>query len=390
MNRKYAVTRRWHRWLLGALDFVGAPWGWWRKRRARWHLLRPLEVRRLLLVRRRRFGDLILLLPAVERARELFPRATITWLAEPQYGEFLRTAATGAEIWCPASWREIWQRRRQFDLALEFHGEVQSIVMARLLARRVAGYAIRGGGFLLDLEADYDWHADAATRQVNLVEAAAGGPFSRQAHPPRLMPAPEWQRGAAPLLHDIRTPYVLLHPGCGQPAKRWPPERWRAPMAHCRELDLDVVLAGGPGDVALCEWLARSNSARNLAGRTDWGALAGLVAGAACVVAPDTGIAHLARALGVATVTLFGPTDPEVWGGRGENDANVVQRLPCSHCNRGHCRLPQARSAVAPPCMQAITVAEVSCALEMAIANRLPLRPPRILPGAPRRRDRRA
>ncbi|MGH9483259.1 MAG: glycosyltransferase family 9 protein, partial [Terriglobales bacterium] len=325
-----------------------------------------LEVRRLLLIRRRRFGDLVLLLPALERARELFPQATITWLAQPEYRGFLAAAGTGVELWCPANWRVALRGpRRRFDLALEFHGELPCILLGRLLADRLAGYGIRGGGFLLDLEAEYDWGLEAAARQVRLVEAAAGRPPSSGTATPRLALAPEWRRAAAPLTAGAQGAYVVLHPGCAQPAKFWPPERWRALIARCRERGWEVVLTGGAEDRALCDWLSSGGVARNLCGRTDWGALAGVVAGAAAVTASDTGVAHLARALGVPAVTLFGPTDPAVWGGANQQPGrNLVRLLACSPCNRGRCPLPQAADGAPSPCMQAITVGEVFYALE--------------------------
>lgn len=352
------------------LDALGAPFGAWRRRRARRH---AVAVRRLLLVRWQRFGDLVLLQPALARARELYPQARITLLAHPQYRTFLAAACPGVELWSPPSWRAAFvgagasavapraprlsRRGPRFDLALEFHGELPWLLVARRQARRVAGYGIRGGGFLLDHPVPYAWRCDAATRQQNLVEAAARARWT-PAPAPRLAPLAAWPAHAAPI-----TPgYILLHPGCGQPAKQWPPERWRALVQRGRARGWRLAVAGGPGDRALGDWLAAGLGAAmpNLAGRLDWTELAAVVAQAACVVSADTGVAHLARALAVPTVTLFGPTDPVVWGGAG---IALSHPPPCGPCHRGRCPL----TADIAPCMAAIGLEEVLGAVERVL-----------------------
>jgi ADP-heptose:LPS heptosyltransferase len=110
---------------------------------------------------------------------------------------------------------------------------------------------------------------------------------------------------------------VLVHPGARYGSKRWPARRFAevAAALNCpvtpvvitgtaEERDLALAVAG-----AAC--LAES---RVLAGRTDLEQLCALVAGAALVVSGDTGVAHLAAAFGIPSVTLFGPVGPELWG----------------------------------------------------------------------------
>jgi ADP-heptose:LPS heptosyltransferase len=122
---------------------------------------------------------------------------------------------------------------------------------------------------------------------------------------------------ADPARLDLRAPAgpvpapgaTVLHPGAAAPARRWPVERW---VAVARAATGDVVVTAGPGEEALAEAVALAAGARVFAG--DLGALARLVAGAARVVCADTGVAHLATALGTPSVVLFGPTDPAEWG----------------------------------------------------------------------------
>jgi ADP-heptose:LPS heptosyltransferase len=102
---------------------------------------------------------------------------------------------------------------------------------------------------------------------------------------------------------------TVLHPGAAAPARRWPAERW---AAAARAAPRPVVITAGPGEEALAQEVARRGDATVFAGPLR--DLVALVAGAARVLCADTGIAHLATALGTPSVVLFGPTSPARWG----------------------------------------------------------------------------
>jgi ADP-heptose:LPS heptosyltransferase len=110
---------------------------------------------------------------------------------------------------------------------------------------------------------------------------------------------------------------AVLHPGASSRARQWPPERWAA-VARAQALaGRRVVLTGDAAERPLALAIAREASLNPdfvLAGRTTLLQLTALVAAAALVVCGDTGIAHLATALGTPSVVLFGPTSPARWG----------------------------------------------------------------------------
>jgi ADP-heptose:LPS heptosyltransferase len=114
---------------------------------------------------------------------------------------------------------------------------------------------------------------------------------------------------AAPPERSPHPGATVIHPGASAPARRWPATRW---AAVARELPGPVVVTAGPGEQALAGAVARDAGATVFAG--DLRALAALVAGAARVLCADTGVAHLATALGTPSVVLFGPTAPGQWG----------------------------------------------------------------------------
>jgi ADP-heptose:LPS heptosyltransferase len=110
---------------------------------------------------------------------------------------------------------------------------------------------------------------------------------------------------------------VVVHPGAASTGRRWPPDRFAAVIRVLRTHGVDVVLTGSSAEADLCSQirdLAGEVRITSLAGSTDLEGLCCLIASARAVVSNDTGVAHLATAFGVASVTLFGPTSPERWG----------------------------------------------------------------------------
>ena len=122
--------------------------------------------------------------------------------------------------------------------------------------------------------------------------------------PPR--PAPDYAHGA-----------TLIHPGAASAARRWPAERFAAVARTELAAGRQVVVTGGPHEVDRARSVARAaeiDDTAVYAGETELLDLAALVAAAGRVVCGDTGVAHLATALGTPSVVLFGPTSPAHWG----------------------------------------------------------------------------
>lgn len=110
---------------------------------------------------------------------------------------------------------------------------------------------------------------------------------------------------------------VLIHPGAGSAARHWPLQHWAAVARWELQRGCRVVVTGGPGEVELARRLAREAGLGEdsvMAGELDVRQLAAAVAAARRVVSSDTGIAHLAVAMGTPSVTVFGPMPPSRWG----------------------------------------------------------------------------
>ena len=167
-------------------------------------------------------------------------------------------------------------------------------------------------------------------------------------------------------------PYVILHlwPGGANFEERsWPADRWRAIAAMLNARGYDVMLTGGPGDVApndalVTEWRAQGIRVDSVAGTTPEETLVWLRF-AAGVVSVNTGVMHLAAAVGVPVVALNGPTPVRRWGPLGAPSRSVVSPIvPDGYLNLGWEHDERYRDA-----MSAITVDAVTASWDDLMAE---------------------
>ena len=224
-----------------------------------------------------------------------------------------------AEDWVPTDPRERLELERAQlhglvgaplhpDVAVNLRGErvaTQKALLA-LKPRRLIAYRNDG---VPETEGGPTWCAEEYEVQKWCRLLAAHG-IPADAHDlhftPHSTPDADRMRGA-----------TVIHPGAGSPARLWPVERWVQVAVSERRRGRSVVITGGPGEAELAEEIRRgAGLAREdvLAERTGVMELAAIVSAAGRVVCPDTGVAHLAVAVGTPSVTLFGPMPPLRWG----------------------------------------------------------------------------
>jgi ADP-heptose:LPS heptosyltransferase len=261
---------------------------------------RRVGVVRVVVLRALGLGDLLTAVPALRGLRRAHPGAHLTLAASGLLRELARLTGAVDEVVDTAALAPLSPELSGADLAVNLHGRGPQST-ARLAAaapRRLVAY---------DLPDGPRWRADEheVARWCRLLEES-GIP----ADPRDLLlevPAAEPPvRGA-----------VVVHPGAAQRSRRWPAQRWGRVAAALAAAGHDVRLTGGPDERDLAEDVARLaglGADAVLAGRTDLLGLSALVAAARLVVAPDTGVAHLATAFGTPSVVLFGPTPPALWG----------------------------------------------------------------------------
>lgn len=162
------------------------------------------------------------------------------------------------------------------------------------------------------------------------------------------------QKGA---LEQAEKGLIALHPGSGSRKKLWPIGKFLDLAGSItRELGLNTILFIGPAEG---EYLG--SGLERMRARCPISAhhlpliqVASLLERCRCYIGNDSGITHLAAAAGVPTVALFGPTDPEIWGPRGERVAILRKALECSPCRRDEFERCEHRR-----CLELIEVEEV-------------------------------
>ena len=145
-------------------------------------------------------------------------------------------------------------------------------------------------------------------------------------------------------------------------SKLWPAESFGRLAMRLERAGVTPVLLGSPSDRETAEIISKAAQypLPSLVGRDRAALLPWLLARLACLVSGDTGVAHLAAALGVPTVTLFGPTDPRLTAPRGPNAQAIYRAVPCSPCFLPTCPIDHI-------CLRGIEVEEVEDCVREAV-----------------------
>lgn len=254
-------------------------------------------------------GDLLTVVPALRALADAFPRHPRLLACPPALAPLARCTGAIDEV-VPTTSLEGPPHRRLHGagIAVNLHGKGPESHRLLLAAepRRLVAFAHPA------VPASSEgprWRADEheVLRWCRLLEenGIAADPTRLDLElPPG--PLPYGARGA-----------TLIHPGAGSPARRWPPQRFAAVARAETDLGREVMITGGPGEAALAHEVARLAGLPETAvwiGNGGVLALARMVQAADRVVCGDTGVAHLATALGTPSVVLFGPVSPALWG----------------------------------------------------------------------------
>lgn len=288
-------------------------------------------------------GDILHALPAVTALRLAHPGWVIDWVVEPKWRALLAApGSTGRDTGKLAAAQPLvdrlyfaptkdWRRSplsgktfneiktlRQalrtgdYDAVLDLQGAVRSAVVARMAGcrRRIGEAAPR------ERAANWLFTERVATHGAHVIEQdmeLASAVFGDALTPvrPWLPVDPDAEAWADDLLSGAPgQPVVLVNPGAGWGAKRWPVERYAAVAQRLIELGCRVLVNAGPGEEPLADAIANQTggAATPLQGNLDQ--LIALTRRVSLVIAGDTGPLHLACALGRPVVGIYGPTDP--------------------------------------------------------------------------------
>lgn len=303
-------------------------------------------------------GDVVMTLPALEALREHYPGNRLVVLARPWVREILASHPAVDDVMVLGGGdgrlqrlRGVWKaggrvRRTGFVMAVLFQNAIEAALIARLGRVPVrVGYDTDGRRFLLT----HPVSRKAAPRGVHqtayylaLVRALG---WQGEARPPRLrVPLPEREAAQALLRREgVRAGRRLVGVAPGAafgPAKRWPPERFAAVAERAaRAWGADIVVLGSGTDRPACRAVAAASSrpCLDLCGRTGLGQAMALIRACSLFLTNDSGLMHVAAALDVPTLAVFGSTDPTATGPLGARSRVVRTPTECAPCFRPVC-----------------------------------------------------
>jgi heptosyltransferase I len=326
------------------------------------------QLEGILIVRLGSMGDVIHTLPAVQALRAALPDSAIGWLIEERWAELLcapgqprrgtRSPQRPLVDWIHTvdlrGWRKslftlsttqeiarVWNdvRSAHYDVAIDLQGAIRSAILARWSgARTVWGTA-------------QPWEAPASlwyTRRViasgrhvveqnlSVVKTIVQAPLNATAVQfPRDQEA---ENRVGQILRQASVhEFAILNPGAGWGAKRWPAERYGLVAKSLACEGLRSIINYGPGEENLAGQAEAASAGAGMAVKSSITDLIALMRRAKLFIGGDTGPLHLAAALHVPVVAIFGPTDPErngPYGTRREVLRNPTSRT--SHARLAH------------------------------------------------------
>ncbi len=285
---------------------------------------------RFLVLRGGAIGDFIFTLPALAALREAWPHAEIELVGYPHIAQL---AALGGLVDRVASLdrariARLYAAGRAADPELTAYIRAFDLVVSYLHdPLETVGENLRATGVAQVLSASPvappEHAADHLARPLESLAIYAAGRT-----PALSLPPADRVDGAARLralgLDPART--VVLHPGSGSPRKNWPLAGYRALAGRLTARGLQPLFTLGEADTAEASALQDARGGPPRVEGLDLCTLAGVLDAAAAFVGNDSGITHLAAAIGRPCLALFGPTDPAIWGPRGARTA--VLRAP--------------------------------------------------------------
>ena len=317
-------------------------------------------VPRILVIHAGALGDFILALSAMGALRDAFPGARIELLGRPAIAEI----ALGTFI----------DRIRDIGFS-----DISSLFEQDSPASGGAARFIRGFDIIVSWLADEEGIFEAALRRLcrghvvsarsrppagdprhisdYLVETLAPLGIARERPQDRILAGgfddkksrqEEWAPDFVP-----DSPLLIIHPGSGGRHKLWPAEKFSELASRAAEAGAaSVAIILGPADLGLTGCFGPFRVIET--GELRLVDVARILRECDLYLGNDSGITHLAAALGLPTVALFGPTDPRVWAPRGGRVTVLKEEMPCAPCDHG-----SGTSCGHSLCLEAIGVDEV-------------------------------
>lgn len=353
----------------------------------------------LLILRLSSMGDVIHTLPALRALRASFPDATIGWVVEDAHSTVLRGLPEIDRLYLldRARMRGGWRARRtlaaemkerlravRWDVAIDFQGLWKSLLVARWSgAQRILGYSPspeRTHWLYTDRVHLPTMDRHAVDRNLDLI--AALGASVRHADSRTeferdftLPVGPGDEGRAIEILQTLNppdsSPRILLNFSARKEANRWGTKQFAMLARRLLEEGCFPILTGGPDDLVEEQEIQSIAGAAipSIVGKCNLMQLAALMKRVDLLVTGDTGPMHIAAAMHLPILALFGPANPVRTGPYSPSSQVIQKPRDCQPCYARHCKFGEEP----PPCLLDITVEEVMNEIRAKVAATAPV-----------------
>ena len=340
------------------------------------------DTARILLIKPSSLGDIVHTFPVVSAIKSQWPGAHLTWVVKRQWAELVERAEGVDRIWpidmTVSSWvREgLALRDQRFDLALDLQGLFRSGILAWLSGAPTRfGFANgREGSPWFYTNRVPIAHPDvhAVDRYLSMVGALGVGSPEKPQFRFRLLE--EDITAVRAICHRqgfaVDQPWIAMSIGARWTTKRWPLTAFAAVLDQLHASQLGpVAVIGSPEERFYTNQLRALTESPffDLCGEISLGRLPALLSTASAMVTNDSGPMHIASALGVSVVALFGPTSAIRTGPYGDGHGVLTGQVPCSPCFSRVCRhVPELE------CLHLITPTQVVDAIRPRLTAHAP------------------
>ncbi len=304
------------------------------------------EVRTILVVHQGALGDFILALPVLKNLRDQFPHAKMVILGYPRIlelaeGHFYADQVLSIDQKGMATFfvqdgfldYTLSEFFKKFDMVVVF-GKDQGGILLRNLKRICQGQ-------ILHINSFPTWEEKIHLTDHLLRQLSKYGLSISETLPKLFLNESDrswgnqfWKEKG--LGGEGRDNVVVIHPGSGSKKKVWPVERFAQLVQTLQShFSLQFLIVIGPAEgIEVQRVFERLGKPSPIVVRGfSLIRLASVMEGSGLFIGNDSGITHMASALGIPTIAIFGPTDPKVWSPRGEKVIVVRREIPCSPCS---------------------------------------------------------
>lgn len=332
---------------------------------------------RVLIVKLSSMGDLVQALPAVTDAAAALHGVRFDWVVDEAFAEVpaWHPAVDNVIVSAHRRWRkQFWRSLRGGELSAFYRRlransyqtvlDAQTSLKSALITRLARGERVGADkDSVREYGAHWAYQKRVAVSQQQLAVNRWRQLFSRALGYPLPDTPPDfglsgkhWPASE----HRPAAPYMVMVTNASWPTKCLPSTTWRQLLSLAESAGLEVLLPWGSEAerqqaCAIATGFAGARVLPRL-GLSEW---AGLLAGSAGAICNDTGLAHIAAALGVPTVTAYGPTDPALIGATGERSSHqAASGFDCTPCYQRECRHGDYRGGEAR-CLAALTATQL-------------------------------